>query len=132
MFLKPQQLHFTGIGGIGKLGEDEFLPWHRIDGAQHRLVADAAPAQREQKLHAVDALVAPRLFHIRRTRLCAAAPGKPAPVLAHLKTAASRVMNGSSVRSSRSAVTEMRLFAIAERSVPSRGLGRSLRANASQ
>ncbi len=37
-------------------------------------------------------------------------------------------MNGSSVRSSRSGVTEMRLFATAAMSVPSRGFGRSLRA----
>ena len=41
-------------------------------------------------------------------------------------------MNGSSVRSSRSAVTEIRFAATADRSVPSRGFGRSLRAKVSQ
>ena len=124
----------VGIGGIGKLGQHEFFPRHGIDRAQHRRIADAAPAQREQELHAVDALVArvvQRLFLRRILGLPVRQTREPAPV-DHVNMAASRVMNGSSVRSSRSAVTEIRLLATADKSVPSRGFGRSLRAKVSQ
>jgi hypothetical protein len=40
------------------------LARHRVHRAQHRLIADAAAAQREQELHALDALVARRLSKV--------------------------------------------------------------------
>ena len=43
----------VSIGTVGELGSDEVLARHLVHGAQYRLVADAAPAQRELKLHAL-------------------------------------------------------------------------------
>ena len=60
----------------------------------------------------------PRFAHFRRG--------------ASSSSSASRVMNGSSVRLSRSGVTAMRFSAIAARSVPAPRFRRSRRANASQ
>jgi ribosomal protein S18 acetylase RimI-like enzyme len=59
---------------------------------------------------------------------------KPERLLAmdYENNCASRVMNGSSVISSRSGVTEIRLLAMADKSVPLAGSGRSRRANATQ
>ena len=53
-------------------------------------------------------------------------------IISRGKISASLVMNGSSVRSSRSGVTAMRLSVSAERSVPSRPLWRTPRSNAIQ
>ena len=44
----------VGIGAVGEFGSDEIFARHLVHGAQHRLVADAAPAQRQLKLHAFD------------------------------------------------------------------------------
>ena len=43
-----------GIGAVGEFGSDEIFARHLVHRAQHRLVADAAPAQRELKPHAFD------------------------------------------------------------------------------
>ena len=43
-----------GIGAVGEFGGDEIFARHFVHGAQHRLVADAAPAQRQLKPHAFD------------------------------------------------------------------------------
>ena len=47
----------VGIGGVGKTRLDEMPARHFVHGAQHRLVGDAAPAQRQQEFHAADVLV---------------------------------------------------------------------------
>jgi hypothetical protein len=38
------------------------LAWNLIHGAQHGRIADSAPAQAEQELHAADIVVARRLL----------------------------------------------------------------------
>jgi hypothetical protein len=40
-----------GVGGIADLALDEALARNLIHRAQHRLIGDPAPPQREQKLH---------------------------------------------------------------------------------
>ena len=44
----------VGVGAVDELRIDEVLARHLVHGAQHRLIADAAPAQRELKLHPFD------------------------------------------------------------------------------
>ena len=44
----------VGIGGFDKAGFDEIGARHLLHRPQHRLVADAAPAQRQQELHTAD------------------------------------------------------------------------------
>ena len=43
-----------GIGGFDKARFDELGARHLLHRPQHRLVADAAPAQRQQELHTAD------------------------------------------------------------------------------
>src|SRR5262249_40873419 len=131
----------VGIGGVGMVWRDAILARDLAHGAQPPLVDDAAPPQVEQEPHAYFALVAlhraRRLLRRGRRPLaddgrCAAdrglASAPPAPFgHGYPNSCASRVMNGSSVRSSLSAVTAMRPAAIAERSVPSAGAARSRR-----
>src|SRR5262249_23709123 len=124
--------------------QNERFTRHRVHRAQHVGIADATPPQREQKFHARDFLVAlecrllarlvrrPFIRRLLHSRILSAPRKHAAPVALPLKIDPSRAMNGSSVRSSRSAVTEMRLLSIADKSVPSRGFGRSLRAKVSQ
>ena len=44
----------VGIGALGEARSDKIFARHLVHGAQHGLVADAPPAQRELKLHAFD------------------------------------------------------------------------------
>ena len=113
------------IGRGGKRRIDEILARHLVHGAQHGLVDDPAAAQRQQEFHTLDALVS-RPFGHRD-------PPRASRYLYFAgKISASLVMNGSSVRSSRSGVTEMRLSLSADRSVPLRPVGCTPRANAIQ
>ncbi len=41
-----------GIGAFGEVRRDKIFARHFVHRAQHRLIADAAPAQRELKFHA--------------------------------------------------------------------------------
>jgi hypothetical protein len=50
------------IGFIHEGAFDEMLARHLVHRAQHRRIADAAPAQAEQELHAADTVVAGRLI----------------------------------------------------------------------
>ena len=90
-------------------------------------------------LHVQESPPADRLLAAcRNERIPARLASAGEPRLAHFEcgvsssSSASRVMNGSSVRLSRSGVTAMRFSAIAARSVPTPRFRRSRRANASQ
>ena len=50
-------MRLIGVGAVGKLRLDEMLARHLVHRAQHRLVADAALAQRQHELHALFAFV---------------------------------------------------------------------------
>ncbi len=50
----------VGIGSVGELALDEALARHLVQGPQHRRVADATAAQRQQELHMADVLRAAR------------------------------------------------------------------------
>jgi hypothetical protein len=43
-----------GVGALDEAGSDKIFPRHFFHGAQHGLIADAAPAQRKLKLHALN------------------------------------------------------------------------------
>src|SRR6266446_7227916 len=123
---------------------DELVARHFLHGAQHRRIHDAAPAQVEHEFQLFDVMVgrcghgqAAPLDNVstatgkrpwergRLARFFQDAGGTPAlRVLCppYPKISASRVKKGSSVMLSRSGVTEMRLSASAERSLPSRSV----------
>ena len=58
-----------------ELVADEMLARHLVERAQHRGIADAAPAHGQQELHAADAVVAYGLSWPRRPRLSGIAVG---------------------------------------------------------
>ena len=49
----------VGIGALDEFRLDELPARHLVHGAQHRLVADAAAAQRQQEFHMVFGLLVP-------------------------------------------------------------------------
>src|SRR5690606_36259944 len=132
----------VGIGEAFLILLHEMLARNLVHRAQHRRVPDPALAQREQEFHAADIVVAglndghaallphPNTYSASARRVRRRARRSQARRQAN--TAASAVMNGSSVRSSRSGVTEMRFSVSAARSVPELPAGLPRRAKASQ